>query len=65
MTASNAARPVMAGRPRAARPRRPCRPAPATRSPSRCEQLIPAAAMNVARPSSWESTLRIVWAAPA
>ena len=43
-----------AGPPRAAAPPRPRRPgsSPATRSPSRWEQLIPAAGMNVARPSS-------------
>ena len=54
MISSNAASGIIAGPPRAAGPPRPRRPArsPATRSPSRWEQLIPAACMNVASPSS-------------
>ena len=55
MISSNAASGIMAGAPPRAAATAPASPAgssPATRSPSRWEQLIPAACMNVASPSS-------------
>ena len=54
MTPSSAGSAIMAGRPPAGRTACSSPPGsrPATRSPSRWEQLIPAARMNVASPSS-------------
>ena len=54
MTASNAASGIMAGRPPSSRTASAslAGSSPASRSPSRWEQLIPAACMNVASPSS-------------
>ena len=54
MISSNTASGIMAGAPPSSRTASasPAGSSPATRSPSRWEQLIPAACMNVASPSS-------------